>query len=272
MSPGEPTCVIARRSRSNPEIVVKPPSWIASAAPRNDRFFQDVVFIEKLQNIVIKKNHPNIDSVDALLPQTQCGLCDYAGCRPYAEAIINDHEHIDRCPPGGVKTLRELGQLLNIDPEPYVPEMQQKAKPTLLAVIREEECIGCTKCIQPCPVDAIIGASKQMHIVITDACTGCELCVEPCPMDCIDMIPIPERNETQQKIMANQSRERYQKHNARLVRDKQENRSKHQDAKLTHSKKGTIAARKAAIEAALQRVNAKKSQTNHESRKKTKNL
>ena len=129
------------------------------------------------------------EQLDAVLPQTQCGLCGHGGCMPYAKAIVSQSADIHLCPPGGVETLKALGRLTNINPEPYLNEMQHKAKRPLLASIRESECIGCTKCIQACPVDAIIGAAKQMHSIITDQCTGCELCVPACPVDCIDLIP-----------------------------------------------------------------------------------
>jgi len=127
--------------------------------------------------------------IDALLPQTQCGLCGYPGCMPYATALANDEAEIDLCPPGGVPGLFALAALLEKDPTPFIVGMEQKAKSSVVAVIREAECIGCTKCIQYCPVDAILGASKSMHTVIADECTGCELCVAPCPVDCIDMVP-----------------------------------------------------------------------------------
>jgi len=136
-----------------------------------------------------------VEEIDALLPQTQCGLCGYAGCLPYATALLHENAPINLCPPGGVPGLKALGELLHIDPTPYLPDMGKKAKPSLLAVIREDECIGCTKCIQACPVDAILGSAKTMHTVITDECTGCELCVAPCPVDCIDMMPVPSSQD-----------------------------------------------------------------------------
>ena len=110
--------------------------------------------------------------IEALLPQTQCELCEHPGCKPYATAIAEQGERIDKCLPGGVAVLKDIAQLLNVDPEPYIPDMLEKQKPDLLAVVREADCIGCTKCIQACPVDAIIGAAKQMHTIITDACNG----------------------------------------------------------------------------------------------------
>lgn len=130
--------------------------------------------------------------IDALLPQTQCGLCGFGGCMPYAKAMAEQNAPINLCPPGGVTTLIALGNLLAEDPTPFVPAMEKQQKPLARAIIRENECIGCTKCIQACPVDAILGASKFMHTVIADECTGCELCVSPCPVDCIDIIPLRE--------------------------------------------------------------------------------
>ncbi|MFT6916759.1 MAG: electron transport complex protein RnfB [Motiliproteus sp.] len=132
--------------------------------------------------------NPIVDQIDALLPQTQCGQCSFPGCRPYAEAIANG-EAINKCPPGGESTIAALADLLDVEVLTLDAEHGTEAIKTV-AVIREDECIGCTKCIQACPVDAILGAAKQMHTVITAECTGCDLCVEPCPVDCIDMIPI----------------------------------------------------------------------------------
>jgi electron transport complex protein RnfB len=128
------------------------------------------------------------EQIDALLPQTQCGQCGFAGCRPYAEAIANKQADIDQCPPGGAEGVRALAQLLGRQPKPVNPEFGVE-KPPLVALIREAECIGCTKCIQACPVDAIVGAPKLMHTVLADLCTGCELCIPPCPVDCIDLLP-----------------------------------------------------------------------------------
>mgnify|MGYP003147397600 FL=1 len=131
------------------------------------------------------EENPLVEKIDALLPQTQCGQCGYPGCRPYAEAI-NQGDAINKCPPGGEATILALADMLGRDPAPLDGEA---ASEDTVAYIREAECIGCTKCIQACPVDAIIGAAKQMHTVIEDECTGCDLCVAPCPVDCIDMLP-----------------------------------------------------------------------------------
>ncbi len=132
---------------------------------------------------------PIVDQIDKLLPQTQCGQCGYPGCRPYAQAIANNEADINQCPPGGNDTIIALAELLNREAKPLNAEMGE-VKPPMLAVIDEAVCIGCTLCIQACPVDAILGAAKQMHTVIESECTGCELCVEPCPVDCIKMVEV----------------------------------------------------------------------------------
>ncbi len=132
---------------------------------------------------------PIVDQIDALLPQTQCGQCGHPGCRPYAQAIANG-EAINKCPPGGQSTINALANLLDVEAPTLDEEHGEESDVAKVAYIREEECIGCTKCIQACPMDAILGAAKQMHTVIADECTGCDLCVEPCPVDCIDMIPV----------------------------------------------------------------------------------
>ena len=128
--------------------------------------------------------------VDRLLPQTQCGRCLYAGCRPYAEAIARGEARINRCPPGGAATIGRLARLLGVAPLALDPLHGAEA-PASVVIIDEETCIGCTKCIQACPVDAIIGAARQMHTVIAAECTGCELCIPPCPVDCIAVVPAP---------------------------------------------------------------------------------
>lgn len=134
------------------------------------------------------EGNPIVDQIDTLLPQTQCGQCGHPGCRPYAEAI-SQGEDINKCPPGGEATIQALADLLDVEVKPLDAEHgEEKAKQ--VALIREDECIGCTKCIQACPVDAILGAAKHMHTVIASECTGCDLCVEPCPVDCIDMIEV----------------------------------------------------------------------------------
>lgn len=138
-----------------------------------------------------------IDRIDDALPQTQCGRCGYPGCRPYAEAIARGEAAINRCPPGGTAGVATLARITGQPELPLDPACGAGAPPRV-ARIDEDVCIGCTKCIQACPVDAIVGASKLMHTVVADLCTGCELCVAPCPVDCIAMVPaphVPERLE-----------------------------------------------------------------------------
>jgi len=133
------------------------------------------------------EGNPISEQINSLLPQTQCGQCGYPGCRPYSEAIA-EGDAINKCPPGGEETIQALADLLDVEPQPLDAEHGVEKEP-VVAWIREAECIGCTKCIQACPVDAILGAAKVMHTVIADECTGCDLCLEPCPVDCIDLIP-----------------------------------------------------------------------------------
>jgi electron transport complex protein RnfB len=138
---------------------------------------------------------PVVDQIDAILPQTQCGQCNYPGCRPYAEAIAAGEAEINQCPPGGEEGIRALADLLGVEPLPLNPEHGIE-QPKTVAVIDEQICIGCTLCIQACPVDAILGAAKRMHTVIESECTGCDLCLPPCPVDCIEMVPLtPEASE-----------------------------------------------------------------------------
>jgi electron transport complex protein RnfB len=129
------------------------------------------------------------ERIEALLPQTQCTQCGYSGCKPYSQAIARGEADIDQCPPGGEAGVRALAELLGREPKPVNPAHGLE-KPAQVALVREAECIGCTKCIQACPVDAIVGASKLMHTVIAELCTGCELCLPPCPVDCIDLVPV----------------------------------------------------------------------------------
>ena len=133
---------------------------------------------------------PLADQVDNLLPQTQCGQCSYAGCRPYAEAIANGEAPINKCPPGGETTMLALADLLDVEPMELDEEAGEAPDEPEVALIIEDDCIGCTLCIQACPVDAILGSAKHMHTVIVSECTGCELCIPPCPVDCIIMIPV----------------------------------------------------------------------------------
>ncbi len=135
---------------------------------------------------------PLVDKIDAVLPQTQCGQCSYPGCRPYAKAIANGEAEINQCPPGGMDGVRALAELLDRDVIELNPDNGVEKKAKEVAVIDEQTCIGCTLCIQACPVDAIMGSAKHMHTIIEKECTGCELCLPPCPVDCITMVPVKE--------------------------------------------------------------------------------
>lgn len=187
-----------------------------------------------------------VDEIDALLPQTQCGLCGHGGCMPYAEAICYDNETINKCPPGGITTLHALALQLDIDATPFEAEVAGNAKPATTVIIREAECIGCTKCIQVCPVDAIVGAAKLMHTVLTDECTGCDLCIPACPVDCIDIIANPEPITTEKR---DQFRTRHQQH-LRIQRERSANK------KIKTDKKHLTTY----INAAIARVKAKKAE------------
>jgi len=139
---------------------------------------------------------PLAEQIDDLLPQTQCGQCGYPGCKPYAEAVANG-EAINKCAPGGEETIKKMADLLGVEVQPLDENHVEDNTPKVAFII-EEDCIGCTKCIQACPVDAIIGTTKQMHTIIEDECTGCDLCVAPCPVDCIEMRPIETTKQSWQ--------------------------------------------------------------------------
>jgi H+/Na+-translocating ferredoxin:NAD+ oxidoreductase subunit B len=160
-----------------------------------------------------------IDStaIDALLPQTQCTRCGYAGCKPYAEAIAAGDAEINQCPPGGMATIRALSILLGRAPLPLNPANGVEG-PALVAQIDEDRCIGCAKCLPPCPVDAIVGARKRMHTVLVDLCTGCELCVAPCPVDCIVMLPRSALPRPSAEPAAPENRARFEARNVRIER------------------------------------------------------
>lgn len=192
------------------------------------------------------------DRIDALLPQTQCEQCGYHGCRPYAEAIARGEAPINQCPPGGATGIAKLAALLGQPVLPLNPEHGVE-KPRTLARIVEADCIGCTKCIQACPVDAIVGAAKLMHTVIADDCTGCELCVAACPVDCIVLEPMP-LSQAGDHGHAATAREHFQRREARLARERLQ-------------REAELMARKAAVDtsanpvlAALARARAKQGQ------------
>ncbi len=206
-----------------------------------------------------------VAQIEALLPQTQCGKCKHPGCRPYAEAIAAG-EAINHCVPGGADTIAELAALLHEPVLPLDPAYGIEHDYRTVALIREGECIGCTKCIQACPVDAIMGAAKHMHTIITDLCTGCDLCVAPCPVDCIDMVPLPKITDAaEKKQLALEAKARYEARNTRLAQEEAERQAKRQAAPVaspTTSPSASPAAddKSRVIKAALARSNLKKAE------------
>lgn len=163
--------------------------------------------------------------IDALLPQTQCARCGYPGCSPYAAAIVSGEAKINQCPPGGAATIDALARLLNRPALPLNPANGVESAPRV-AWIDEARCIGCARCLAPCPVDAIVGAQKYMHTVMADRCTGCELCLPPCPVDCIEMRPAPLTTGNDSAL----NKERYAAHTGRLANQAAE-RQRQLDAK-----------------------------------------
>ncbi|MDP1558869.1 MAG: RnfABCDGE type electron transport complex subunit B [Nitrosomonas sp.] len=211
-----------------------------------------------------------IENIDAILPQTQCTQCGFPDCKSYAIAIAEGHADINQCPPGDEEGIYRLANLLGIKPKPLNTTFGVP-KPKAVALIDENLCIGCTFCIQACPVDAIVGAAKQMHTVITAECTGCELCIAPCPMDCIRMIPAKiecsqssSRADEIKTNAANLARARHQFRLQRFEQEKQEQAARHaQKTKVKKSFQLTSAShdpKKAAIQAALKRAATAKAQ------------
>ena len=205
------------------------------------------------------------DHIDALLPQTQCTKCGYAGCRPYAEAIAAGEAPINQCPPGGAAGIARLAALLQRPPLPLNPANGVE-QPLRVAVIDEALCIGCTLCIQACPVDAIVGSSKMMHTVLAEDCTGCDLCLPPCPMDCIAMVPVePPRAWT--AADADAARRRFEARRARLVREQEQRDDRlaaravakpDEDDRRDHPAAAAAASKKAAVQAAIERARARR--------------
>jgi Na+-translocating ferredoxin:NAD+ oxidoreductase subunit B len=174
-----------------------------------------------------------IEKIDSILPQTQCGKCGFSGCKPYATAIAGGLADINQCPPGDEEGIQKLAALLGVEPKPLNTK-HGLPKPESVALINEETCIGCTFCIQVCPIDAIVGASKRLHTVISSECTGCELCIAPCPVDCIIIIPLKKKIDDPyivsdkdlkygnkfEKKSADHLRMRYERRIKRLEREK----------------------------------------------------
>lgn len=205
------------------------------------------------------------------LPQTQCTQCGFAGCAPYAHAIAFDNTPINQCPPGGEAGIAQLAQITGKEMMPLNPNNGVE-QPLRVAFIREDACIGCTKCIQVCPTDAIIGAAKFMHSVIAERCTGCDLCVPACPVDCIEMPLAPHSDWTRER--AQRARAQYEFRQARLTRERMERdarrheklNSKHQTFTAEHPpeqfESAEIERKRASIQAALARARARRNPSN----------
>ena len=198
--------------------------------------------------------------IDALLPQTQCTKCGYPSCRRYAQALAGGEADINQCPPGGEAGIRELAALLGREVKPLNPANGVE-RPRRVAVIDEARCIGCTLCIQACPVDAIVGAAKLMHTVVTELCSGCDLCVPPCPVDCIDMVPARGDDIVWDSARADAARLRFERRAARLEREREE-RAAQLAARALKAKQDPGAEKKREIiGAAIERARARRAQT-----------
>ena len=214
------------------------------------------------------------DRIEDLLPQTQCTKCGYAGCRPYAEAVAAGNAGYNQCPPGGATGVARLAALLD---QPVIPlnPANGTERPRAVALIDEALCIGCTLCIQACPVDAIVGAAKQMHTIIPELCTGCDLCVAPCPVDCIAMVEVtPGKTgwDAWSQAQADAARERFGLRRERLQREARENDARlaakaaaklqelNAETQQTPQQQVEAARKKAIIEAAIERARLRKEQ------------
>ena len=200
------------------------------------------------------------EKIDAVLPQTQCTQCGYPSCRRYADAIAAGEADINQCPPGGDAGVRKLAALLGREAKPLNPKNGIE-RPRRVALIDEARCIGCTLCIQACPVDAIVGASKLMHTVVTELCSGCDLCVPPCPVDCIEMVPATGADALWDQPRANAARERFELRRKRLERERAE-RAGRLAARALQAKLDPDAEKtRVIIQAAIERARARRQRT-----------
>ena len=193
---------------------------------------------------------PLASQIDSLLPQTQCTRCGYPACLPYAEAIASGEADINQCPPGGQAGVDALAALLGRESKPLDATYGIEAPPTV-ARIDEDVCIGCTKCIQACPVDAIVGAAKRMHTIISAECTGCELCIPPCPVDCIAMIVTSTQPLEREKVLdrAVPARQRFETRNRRLARKDDERAARRETSRRQDASRSKPISRNAVLEA-----------------------
>jgi electron transport complex protein RnfB len=199
------------------------------------------------------------ERIDAVLPQTQCTKCGYPSCRRYAEAIAGGEADINQCPPGGEAGIRRLAAMLGRNAKPLNPANGVEGA-RRVAAIDESRCIGCTLCIQACPVDAIVGAAKLMHTVVTDLCSGCDLCVAPCPVDCIAMIPAKGADIVWGQGRADAARLRFERREARLLSESKERALRAKRAEPPSERK------RAVIAAAVERARAKRAAGERERR------
>jgi electron transport complex protein RnfB len=197
------------------------------------------------------------DRIDALLPQTQCTKCGYPACRPYAEAMAKGEADINQCPPGGDAGIRKLAVLLAREYKP-LNALNGIEKPRHVALIDEARCIGCTLCIQACPVDSIIGAQKQMHTVVVELCTGCDLCIPSCPVDCIEMLPATGADATWDQRRADAARERFDLRAARMERERNERAERLARRALREKTDPEAEKKRAIIRAAIERARARR--------------
>ncbi|HKW39535.1 MAG TPA: electron transport complex subunit RsxB [Burkholderiales bacterium] len=194
------------------------------------------------------------ERIDALLPQTQCTKCGYPSCRRYAEAVARSEADINQCPPGGEAGIRKLAALLERNVKPLNPANGLETA-RRVAVIDEARCIGCTLCIQACPVDAIVGAAKLMHTVVVDLCSGCDLCIAPCPVDCIAMVPASGDDAIWDRARADAARARFERRAARLESERKDRAHRAKRAGPASEKKRAI------VQAAIERARARRQAT-----------